>query len=82
MNTAIHTRDNPAGALVRVEDHIAFVTSPNDWADEAELINLANGLMSTGKQVAGFTKWRVVIGDGAGKRVLYEVDVSEPAPRR
>lgn len=66
----------PLGAMVRRGSTLTLV-SKGDWASQRRHVVVAAGLAPVEQdQQTGFLCWQVVLGQGAEKRVLHNMDVS------
>ncbi len=62
------------GTIIRTGTRLA-IRARADRSSSASLVTLEDGLASTGEHKVGFSRWQVVIGDDAFKRVLWQVSL-------
>ena len=67
------------GSIVRSGTTLAIAATPESWRGGSYLVPLVDGLPDLGdRHSAGFTRWQIVIGDDADKRVLKSMSVELP----
>ncbi len=69
------------GAIIRIETRLGILARAEPSRVGTLMVDLEADLAPTHDMSAGFTKWRIVIGEGQDKRVLREVDTGRGAER-
>jgi hypothetical protein len=62
----------PLGSLVRKDTTLGIRVRRERGFDDGATADLHSNLPSSGSEEAGFSKWQIVIGTGADKRVLWK----------
>lgn len=81
---SLHDSDqtySPQGAIIRHGTVLAVQSNyvGDRYAQMGGPFSLLTGLSECApRQRACFTRWRIVLGDGEGKRILHQVDVTVP----
>ncbi|MGC3996538.1 MAG: hypothetical protein QM767_02980, partial [Anaeromyxobacter sp.] len=67
------TENTPLGAIIRMDTRLVVRATRDNSFDDGAVVTLQDGLVSTGGHQAAFVRWRIVIGDGMDKRILWQV---------
>jgi hypothetical protein len=68
-------REFKLGSMIRDKDRLSILAVDRSFNDERK-IQILGGLRSCDdEESAGYTKWRIVLGEGDRQRVLCEIDL-------
>ncbi len=65
------------GTLERIDTRLIIRAKFQDFSVRPEKITVESGLLPAQNLSAGFSKWRIVVGEGLNRRILSEIDTSQ-----
>jgi hypothetical protein len=71
----------PFGSLIRSDTRLSIRTKEQKVFFERSLVVLETGLAPTSDLSVGFSRWRIMIGEGQDKRVLREINAAKMGER-